>query len=426
MKIKRLEIKGYKSIEHLVLEDVPSLMVLAGANGAGKSNVVEALAFFSAIIKKGLKVASDEFGGWNDIVPSNHKDDLEHNIFFDFLLSMKNEIYHYHLEVDISKINSIIKYEFLDVDNKEIFTREPLIESIEIPTAVTNSPRKIEQTDNDNVVTSMVVGGVIGAILSKNIGGALIGGALGGIISASGDENKQKSKVSLSNELSILHTTFQETELYKILTNNKIFCIDPVVAKYPSRDIVNSNELNFNGNNIAAVLAKLEKDDNFRETLMEWLELIVPQMQQINASANRLDGSVGLSFTEASGKQFPAHLISDGTIYVICILTAILSRYNDYGITIIEEPERGIHPKAIGELIGFIRDKMAESGKHTVILTTHSESVVRNSEVEELFFVQQENGATQVKSLRDSSVDKNKIPLDTAWLTNILGGGSPW
>lgn len=46
MKIKRLEIKGYKSIGHLVLEDVPSLMVLAGANGAGKSNLVEALAFF--------------------------------------------------------------------------------------------------------------------------------------------------------------------------------------------------------------------------------------------------------------------------------------------------------------------------------------------------------------------------------------------
>ena len=159
---------------------------------------------------------------------------------------------------------------------------------------------------------------------------------------------------------------------------------------------------------------------------MEWLELIVPQMQKINASSNRLDDSVGLSFTEASGKQFPAHLISDGTIYVICILTAILSRCNDYGITIIEEPERGIHPKAIGEIIGFIRDKMAESGKHTVILTTHSESVVRNSEVEELFFVQQENGATQVKSLRNSNVDKKKIPLDTAWLTNLLGGGLPW
>ena len=273
----------------------------------------------------------------------------------------------------------------------------------------------------------MVVGGIIGAMASKNIGGALIGGILGAAItSQANDGNQSKSKVNLSDELSLLQTTFSTTDLYKFLAYIKIFKIDPFVAKYPSRDINNSDELNPNGNNIAAVLAKLEKDDNFRETLMEWLELIVPQIQQINASANRLDGSVGLSFTEASGKQFPAHLISDGTIYVICILTAILSRCNDYGITIIEEPERGIHPKAIGEIIGFIRDKMAESGKHTVILTTHSESVVRNNEVEELFFVQQENGATQVKSLRNSNVDKKKIPLDTAWLTNLLGGGLPW
>ena len=423
MKIKRLEIKGYKSIGHLVLEDVPSLMVLAGANGAGKSNLVEALAFFSAILQKGLQITVNDFGGWKDIVPKikNIQPKSKHDMFFDFHIHIRNELYHYSLELEITKNSAVIKYETLHQNNEEIFTRESIPKHPPIPTI------KREQIDNNDIVASMVAGGIIGAMASKNIGGALIGGILGAAItSQANDGNQSKSKVNLSDELSLLQTTFSTTDLYNFLAYIKIFKIDPFVAKYPSRDINNSDELNPNGNNIAAVLAKLEKDDDFRETLMEWLELIVPQMQEINASANRLDGSVGLSFTEASGKQFPAHLISDGTLYVICILTAILSRYNEYGITIIEEPERGIHPKAIGELIGFIRDKMAESGKHTVILTTHSESVVRNSEVEELFFVQQENGATQVKSLRGSSVDKNKIPLDTAWLTNILGGGSPW
>ena len=71
MKIKRLEIKGYKSIEHLVLEDVPSLMVLAGANGAGKSNVVEALAFFGAVVRDGVNHAIKDFGGTEDIRPKN-------------------------------------------------------------------------------------------------------------------------------------------------------------------------------------------------------------------------------------------------------------------------------------------------------------------------------------------------------------------
>lgn len=419
MKIKRLEIKGYKSIEHLVLEDLPSLMVLAGANGAGKSNVVEALAFFGSVVQKGLRVAVDEFGKWEDLI--YRIDNTESgSVGLSIVLENKENTYHYGLKIILGKTINRIEYETLYKDGEFIFSRSPNDDYQEI------EDKPILEEDNDEKIISAILGGIIGGVTSKNIGGVLIGGLLGAGLAKMKQENGSNIAINFSGDLSLLHTSFQDLTLYKILTDIKIFKIDPVLSKIPSVSTAKNNELNPNGNNIAAVLAKLEKDDDFRETLMEWLELIVPQMQEIKASANRLDGSVGLSFTEVSGKQFPAHLISDGTIYVICILTAILSRYNEYGITIIEEPERGIHPKAIGELIGFIRDKMAESGKHTVILTTHSESVVRNSEVEELFFVQQENGATQVKSLRGSSVDKNKIPLDTAWLTNILGGGSPW
>lgn len=405
MKIKRLEIKGYKSIEHLVLEDLPSLMVLAGANGAGKSNVVEALAFFGAVVRDGVNHAIKDFGGMEDIRPKN----INNPESIGIVIQIKESNYLYEYHADISNKMELIEY--IKINNDVISTMD-YIEKLE-KEAESMMQHQIEIDNKFNKLENNTNYKELREILN--------------LTSNFLDKMKYfQDRIDSELSYSILKNIKNSDHIYKFLTNIKIFRIDPFVAKYPSRDIINSDELNSNGNNIAAILAKLEKDDDFRETLMEWLELIVPQMQQINASANRLDGSVGLSFTEASGKQFPAHLISDGTIYVICILTAILSRYNDYGITIIEEPERGIHPKAIGELIGFIRDKMAESGKHTVILTTHSESVVRNSEVEELFFVQQENGATQVKSLRDSNVDKNKIPLDTAWLTNLLGGGLPW
>lgn len=405
MKIKRLEITGYKSIEHLVLEDLPSLMVLAGANGAGKSNVVEALAFFGAVVRDGVNHAIKDFGGTEDIRPKN----INNPESIGIVIQIEESNYLYEYRADISNKMELIEYIKINddvistVDHMEKLEKE--VEAMmQHQIEIDNKFNKLENNINYKELREILN-------LSSNF-----------LDKMKNFQDRIDSELSYS----ILKNIKNSDHIYEFLTNIKIFRIDPFVAKYPSRDIINSDELNPNGNNIAAVLAKLEKDDNFRETLMEWLELIVPQMQQINASANRLDGSVGLSFTEASGKQFPAHLISDGTIYVICILTAILSRCNDYGITIIEEPERGIHPKAIGEIVGFIRDKMAESGKHTVILTTHSESVVRNSEVEELFFVQQENGATQVKSLRDSNVDKNKIPLDTAWLTNLLGGGLPW
>jgi AAA domain, putative AbiEii toxin, Type IV TA system len=41
--IKRLEIQRYRSIEHLVLEDLPPIIVLYGKNGSGKSNILRAV-----------------------------------------------------------------------------------------------------------------------------------------------------------------------------------------------------------------------------------------------------------------------------------------------------------------------------------------------------------------------------------------------
>ena len=44
--------------------------------------------------------------------------------------------------------------------------------------------------------------------------------------------------------------------------------------------------------------------------------------------------------------SFPAHMVSDGTIYALCLLVAVLTRVKRPGITLIEEPERGLHPKS--------------------------------------------------------------------------------
>ncbi|MGS0024044.1 AAA family ATPase, partial [Escherichia coli] len=92
--------------------------------------------------------------------------------------------------------------------------------------------------------------------------------------------------------------------------------------------------------------------------------------------------------------------ISDGTIFTLCIMTAILSRAQQTGITIIEEPERGIHPKAIGELVQLMRENT--SLNHPIVITTHSESIVRNLEPDELWFVSKKEGKTQLKHASDA------------------------
>ena len=216
----------------------------------------------------------------------------------------------------------------------------------------------------------------------------------------------------------------RQNKEFQGLKNVKIFRIDPFTIKNRRSTGNNPGELNRDGSNIAAVLEKLEKDNELREQIIEWMSVIVPEMKKVSVRTQNIDSSKGLFFEEDSGNRFPAHMVSDGTIYALCLLVAVLTRVKQPGITIIEEPERGLHPKAISELIGFIREYA--SPHHPIILTTHSESVVRSLELEELYFVSKSQGKTQIKDVRKSGVDKNKIPLDTAWLTNLLGGGLPW
>src|SRR5215467_7108459 len=44
MRITRLELRNFRCIAHIVLEDLPQTIVLVSANGLGKSTILEAIA----------------------------------------------------------------------------------------------------------------------------------------------------------------------------------------------------------------------------------------------------------------------------------------------------------------------------------------------------------------------------------------------
>ena len=63
---------------------------------------------------------------------------------------------------------------------------------------------------------------------------------------------------------------------------------------------------------------------------------------------------------------------------------------------------------------------------HPIIITTHSESVIRKSRAERAVVCQQARGENPTKHASDAGIDKKEIPLDTAWLMNMFDGGLPW
>lgn len=85
-----------------------------------------------------------------------------------------------------------------------------------------------------------------------------------------------------------IHQINELEKFVRTLSNIKIFRINHLEAK-PSID--NQTELKSDGSNIASVLALLENDDDMRETILDWLCLIVPEMQKIASDNRHIDGS---------------------------------------------------------------------------------------------------------------------------------------
>lgn len=371
MKIQKLHIKGYKSVADLSLEPLSPLLVFAGANGAGKSNIVDALAFLGAVVKFGVIQARTRFGGFSQIHCFKYRKEQRTTVSFALVVELGGSVFDYSISI-------------------RAMDKEPHI----IETLKVNGRLMIDRRQSDHTKVQLNEAGELHALpdYPRDITALMLLG---------------------------------QSPLYAFLTNIRVFRFDPLGAKEPDNSNTDASELDPHGRNVASMLAVLESNEDFRDEVLNWMELIVPGMENVATETQRLDGSTVITFKEIGTRaRFPAKLISDGTIYVLCILTAVLSRTQQRGITIIEEPERGIHPKAIGELVGLMRE--SASVEHPIFLTTHSESVVRNLETEELYFVSKSDGKTRALSASSSAVDKANIPLDTAWLTNLFDGGLPW
>jgi len=372
MRIDSIQVSGFKSVADMKLNGLEPFSVFAGPNGSGKSNLMDALSFASAVVESGAVKALRQFRGFPQVHSYKLQRRNARTFGFTMRATLDGKALVYVLKVhDMDTVPQLD--ESLTVDGKKILERKK------------GSEPQISSEGSDKSIT-----------IEK-----------------------------WPQDMSALLFTQEEFNFYDYLTNVEVFRFDPMGAKEPDGSSADTTALHPNGHNVATMLATLEKDDDFRTQVMEWMSLLVPGMEQVRAEPDRLSGGTVIKFKEEGTKaHFPANLISDGTIYALCIMTAVLSRAKKHGITLIEEPERGLHPKGIEALVDLMRQNA--SIEHPVFVTTHSESLVRASTVDELWLVNKLEGKTVAKNAAQSSAALDGLNLDTAWLMNMFDGGLPW
>jgi predicted ATPase len=194
--------------------------------------------------------------------------------------------------------------------------------------------------------------------------------------------------------------------------------------KRAENKIKHYDKLWLDGSNTSKILKIILSNETKRSEILEWLQILIPGLESINVEKD-LTGKEELQIYEKAfpDKPFTGNLISEGTFNIIALLT-LLYQSDEPQFICLEEPETGLNPAILKELVPFFRE-MAQKYNHHIWVTTHSVSLVSELIEEELIIINKKDGITLNHPCK--SGDFEEMNPDEAWMSNMLkGGGLPW
>ena len=174
--------------------------------------------------------------------------------------------------------------------------------------------------------------------------------------------------------------------------------------------------------NIAPVLLRLrENDGKCYQRIVDTIRLIVPFFSDFELEPQY--DSLLLSWRERNSDQvFSVSQASDGMLRIIALVTLLLQPEQDLpDVLILDEPELGLHPYAINIVGGLIR---AVSTRIQVILATQSMPLVDCFEPEDIVVVERDGRSSTFKRLDSESLGGwlENYSISELWEKNVLGG----
>ena len=119
---------------------------------------------------------------------------------------------------------------------------------------------------------------------------------------------------------------------------------------------------------------------------------------------------------------FQAHLLSDGTLRLICLATILLQPEDFQPQTIlIDEPELGLHPFAINLLAALLR---SVAKARQVIVSTQSISLLNQFTAADIIVADRQEDCTHLRRLDPGALENwlAEYSLGELWEKNLLGG----
>lgn len=412
MAIKRIKISNFKNFRELDIR-LNEFNVLIGANASGKSNFVQLFRFLRDINNHGLDNAISMQGGIeylrNISIGSSENlsieidSDYKYKKYAGIVFSKKEDGLLYGLKPDEIEYKFVMKWKGRRAEIME----ERYYSHFELFRLHMEKIEK-EESLGKGEITFVKVGRKIDIDLK------------GDGLPITKEEIFTLTPFVKTDSLLLESPSNYAAPLEDIFNDVALYDFDPKLPK-KAAPITGKAELEEDGSNLSLVLKNLlEKRDKNRK-FSNLLKDLLPFVDKIDTE-KFADKSLlfKLRETYARSHYLPASLISDGTINITALIIALY--FEGKRFTMIEEPERNIHPYLISKVIEMMKDA---SSKKQITITTHNPEIVKYAGLKNILIVSREkSGFSTIYRPEEKKEVKtfleNEMGIEELYIQNLL------
>lgn len=409
--ISLIEARNFRCLRY-ISQPLESFHVLVGANATGKSTFLDIIQFLSDIVNFGIdKAIQDRVTHYDELTFGGNGADIE------LAIEVK-------LPPDISTLFSertfsLLRYEIKigkqkGTNENAIFEERVWLLTDDSKPKVDPSVIKIEfpeySLSPDSILIDKYLPKQFKRVISKKYGGndnfyveTYDKPGKGWVPSF-----KLGIKRSALGNLPADETKFPAATWLKLFLQQgvQMIVLNSLIIRKPSPP---GQSLKFkpDGSNIPWVIENLRQDQNRFRRWVEHIQTALPDIEDIYTVVRDEDRHRYLKIKYVNGIEVPSWLVSDGTLRLLALtLPAYIDQID--GVFLIEEPENGIHPKAIE----CAYQSLSSVYSAQILLASHSPSILSMMETEYLLcFGKTTEGVTDI-------VSGNKHPKLVDWKGN--------
>lgn len=406
MRIKRIYIENYKSLKEVKVELNEGVNVFIGKNNTGKSNIIDALTFFSNIAKGGVSLNKHEY---KETVFGK---DSEKEISFDLEYIISDE--------EMSSLFSKLQLQNISFDDFKKSVQNIVKHIVKL-----GSFKLLEEWFfgyfNENKI-------LYGEGFWRDDGmyeRQIIENFKEGIT----NENWNLTSYGASSPPEPLlhaptrHTPIKPEENLLLLLHDFVVSfknLSPVRNSPETLEVYGGFELKPDASNLPQVLNSIASSNrSLFDTIIKSAREIIEEISEIRAPVRERTRETYLSIVEPSfgDIEFTWNYISSGTKEILYLIT-LLHTTPKGSLLMMEEPEIHLHPDAIPKFLS-LAEKICREDNKQILITTHSPILIDALSFDKISIVTKENGMTIVKSFKEfTNVEKEfaKQGILKSWL----------